>query len=123
MRGYGKGFGRGRGRPRMRRRISLDLEADYFKPAGIPMKDLEMVGLTLAETEALRLLDLEGMEQEEAAKKMSVSRATVWREIESARKKVADALVNGKAIQIMGKEGKLMSQRAVDNPNESRIIQ
>ncbi len=98
---------RGPGRPRLARRVSLDLEADYFKPAGIPMRDLEMVSLTLEETEALRLSDLEDLEQEDAAKRMGVSRRTFWRELQSARKKTADALVNGKAIKI---------ERACDKP-------
>jgi len=84
----------------MMRRVSLDLEADYFKPARIPMKELEVVSLTLEEAEAVRLSDLEDLEQEEAAKKMGVSRRTYWRELQSARKKIADALVNGKAIRI-----------------------
>ena len=94
------GFGRGPGRPRIMRRIALELEADYFKPAGIPMRELEMVSLTLEETEAIRLSDLDDLEQEDAAAKMGISRRTFWRELQSARKKIADALVNGKAIKI-----------------------
>ncbi len=102
----GCGWGRGPGRPRIARRVSLDLGADYFKPAGVSMTELEMVSLTLEETEALRLSDLEDLEQEEAAGDMGVSRRTFWRELQSARKKVADALINGKAIQIQ-KETKM----------------
>lgn len=99
-----RGFGRGRGRPRMRRRVALELGADYFKPAGIPLRELEEVALTVAELEALRLVDLEDLDQEDAAKKMEISRKTLWRELQSARKKVVDALVKGKAIQIQGGE-------------------
>ncbi len=99
--GYcGSQGGRGPGRPRLMRRVALNLEADYFKPAGIPMRELELVSLTLEETEAVRLSDLENLEQEDAAKKMGISRRTYWRELQSARKKIADALVNGKAIKI-----------------------
>lgn len=94
------GWGRGPGRPRIMRNITLELGADYFKPAGIPMRDLELVSLTLEETEAVRLSDLENLEQEDAAKKMGVSRRTYWRELQSARNKISDALVNGKAIKI-----------------------
>lgn len=76
--------------------------ADYFKPAGIPLSDLAEVGLTVDELEAVRLADLEGLYQEEAAKKMKISRQTFGNIIESARKKNADALVNVKAIRIEG---------------------
>lgn len=98
MRRCGCGFGRGR--PRMGRRVDLSLNADLFKPAGIPAMELELVSLTLPETEAIRLSDLEGLEQEAAAKKMGVSRRTFARELGSARKKIADAIINGKSISI-----------------------
>jgi predicted DNA-binding protein (UPF0251 family) len=96
--------GRGRGRPRMGRRIGLELGSDYFKPAGIPLRELSEVGLTVEELEAIRLVDLKDLDQEDAAKEMGVSRKTLWRELQSAREKIADALVNGKAIQISGGE-------------------
>ncbi len=95
-------FARGRGRPRMHRIVGQKPGADYFKPAGIPLPELDVVVLTVEEVEALRLVDFEGLEQETAAEKMGISRKTLWRELQSARKKVADALVNGKAIQIKG---------------------
>lgn len=103
-------FGRGRGRPKMARRVALDLGADYFKPVGVPMPELESVVLKVEELEALRLADLEGLEQEEAAKEMGVSRKTLWRELRSARKKIADALTNGKAIQIEGGTYKMVGR-------------
>lgn len=74
----------------------------YFKPAGTPMRLLEEISLTLDEFEALRLADLEGLYQEQAALKMGVSRPTFSRIVENARKKIADALVNGKALRIGG---------------------
>ena len=72
----------------------------YFKPRGIPLVELEEVVLGLDETEALRLADLEGRTQEEVGELMQVSRATVGRILESARRKVAEALVMGRALRI-----------------------
>ena len=68
------------------------------------MSSLESVGLGVDEFEAIRLKDLEGLEQTEAADSMRISQPTFHRVIEAARKKVADALVNGKAIRIEGGE-------------------
>lgn len=89
-------------RPRKNRRVSFLPEVTYFKPAGIPMSLLEEVRLTVDEVEAVRLKDVEELAQEECAVKMNVSRATFQRVLESARKKVAEALLNGKAIIIEG---------------------
>jgi len=77
-------------------------EVTYFKPAGIPLRDLEEMRMSVEEAEALRLKDLEGLEQEQAAGKMNVSRPTFQRVLASARLKIADALLNGKAIRIEG---------------------
>jgi len=74
---------------------------DYFKPAGIPLRVLEEVRLGADELESLRLADWEGLYHEVAAERMGVSRATFGRIVESARKKVADALLCGKAICIV----------------------
>jgi predicted DNA-binding protein (UPF0251 family) len=74
----------------------------FFKPAGIPLRALEEIQLTVEEAEAIRLKDLEGLEQEQGAEKMNISRPTFQRVLVSARKKVADALLNGKAIRIEG---------------------
>jgi predicted DNA-binding protein (UPF0251 family) len=76
----------------------------YFKPAGIEMRALEEVTLQLDEIEALRLTDLEGLYQEEAAARMGISRPTLSRISAEARWKVADALVNGKALRVEGGE-------------------
>ena len=89
-------------RPCKCRRISAEPEARYFKPRGIPCSSLLEVILTLDEFEALKLADLNGEYQEEAAKKMNVSRQTFGNIIEKARKKLADAIVNGKALKIEG---------------------
>ena len=89
-------------RPRFRRRIGWLPRLDYFRPDGVDDSNVEEVVLTLDELEALRLADLEGLYQEEAAKRMNVSRQTFGRIIEEAHRKVADAIVNGKAIRIAG---------------------
>jgi len=91
-----------RGRPKLLRQVGLELEADYFKPAGVPMSSLESIELDIEEAEAIRLMDLKGLSQEEAAEEMGISRGTLWRELQEARRKIADALINGKAIQIKG---------------------
>lgn len=75
-----------------------------MKPAGIPARELETVCLGYDEAEALRLADLEGLYQDAAARSMGVSRQTFGRIIESARRKSADALLNGKALRIEGGE-------------------
>lgn len=66
------------------------------------MSELDVVELTVEELEALRLIDLEGLEQEAAAMRMGVSRRTLWEELGRAREKVASALVRGHAIAIRG---------------------
>lgn len=90
------------GRRHLWRRVSSVPPVDYFKPAGIPMVNLQEVNLLVEEAEAIRLKDLEELEQEECADKMSVSRTTFSRILDSARRKIADALLNGKAIRIQG---------------------
>ncbi len=75
-----------------------------FKPAGIPLKDMEITHLALDELESLHLCDDKGMTQEEAGVCMGVSRGTVQRLVASARKKVAQALVGQKALAIVGDE-------------------
>lgn len=89
-------------RPHCLRQITRWPDATYFKPAGIPLRVLEEVTLALDEFEAVRLADLEGLYQEQAAEKMNISRPTFSRVVESGRKKIADALVNGKALRIEG---------------------
>jgi len=89
-------------RPRNCRRIGCMPQANYYKPRGIPLSALQHINLTYDELEAIRLADLEGLYQEKAAEKMNISRQTFGRIIESAHKKIADALVNGKALSIEG---------------------
>ena len=89
-------------RPQKCRRVAYMPGVTFFKPSGIPMRSLEEIQLSVGEAEALRLKDLEGMEQEPAAEKMNVSRPTFQRILSSARRKVADALLNGRAVRIAG---------------------
>jgi predicted DNA-binding protein (UPF0251 family) len=76
--------------------------ATWFKPAGVPLRELEEVVLTYDEIEALRLADAEGLYQEEVAEQMKISRATVGRILAAAHRKTAEALVHGKAIRVEG---------------------
>lgn len=91
-------------RPRNRRWVSNIPQIKYFKPAGVPLSQLEEIVLTLPELEALRHTDLEEMYHEQAAELMKVSRQTFGRIISEARKKIATALLMGKAIRIEGGE-------------------
>ena len=81
------------------RKVSFVPDNDYFYPV---QDNKEEVVMIVEELEAIRLSDLEGLEQGAAAEKMNVSRGTFQRIIKSARVKVADALVNGKGIKITG---------------------
>ena len=74
----------------------------YFKPIGIPLKFLTEAKLSVEEAEALRLKELQGLEQAAAAGRMGISRPTFQRVLASARKKVASAILNGKTIHIEG---------------------
>jgi predicted DNA-binding protein (UPF0251 family) len=89
-------------RPQKCRRVEFLPHLTYFKPAGIPLRDLEEVSMSIEEAEALRLKDLEGLEQEQGAGKMNISRSTFQRILASARQKIAEAILNGKAIRIEG---------------------
>lgn len=89
-------------RPKKSRWIAHQPGVSYFKPQGIPLRILEHIFLEVDELEAMRLADLQGLSQEDAARQMNVSRATFGRIVAEGRRKIADALVNGKAIRIEG---------------------
>ena len=89
-------------RPKYCRKIESEPGARCFKPEGIHPSFVENVVITLDEFEALRLADFEGLYQENCAARMNISRQTFGRIIDSARKKIADALVHGKALKIEG---------------------
>jgi uncharacterized protein len=89
-------------RPRKTKVIHNEPDITYFKPRSVPLKELEEVELTLDELEAMRLSDIEKLNQIDSAKKMIVHQSTFQRTLSRAREKVTDALVNGKAIKICG---------------------
>jgi predicted DNA-binding protein (UPF0251 family) len=88
-------------RPRLPRNIEFDPNVTYFKPQGVPMRFLEIVELSTEEMEAYRLRHIDDLDQREAAKRMRTSQSTYQRILYSAYKKIADALINGKAIRIV----------------------
>ena len=98
-------------RPRICRRVGFQPDITYFKPAGVRLRELKEVILGVDEFEAVRLKDLDGLEQEEADKKMNISQPTFHRLVLSARKKIADAIVNGKAIRIEGGNYRIFKSR------------
>ncbi|HDQ22403.1 MAG TPA: DUF134 domain-containing protein [Candidatus Uhrbacteria bacterium] len=87
-------------RPKLHRKIRFRPNVTYFKPQGVPMRFLDVVELTIEEVEAIRLKNIKGFEQEDAAKKMKTSQSTFQRILSSAYKKISSALINGKAIKI-----------------------
>jgi predicted DNA-binding protein (UPF0251 family) len=89
-------------RPKKCRKVEFFPEYTYFKPIGKSIDDLEEIILNLEELEAMRLKDIENLNQEQCARKMHVSRQTFQNIIDSARQKVAIALTSGKAINITG---------------------
>lgn len=89
-------------RPRKRRRVGAEPGHCYFKPQGVPLARLEETVLTIEEYEALRLSDFQQLSQTDASNKMGISQPTFHRLLSSARKKVSDAIINGKAIRIAG---------------------
>lgn len=99
-------------RPPKCRRVEFVPEITYFKPAGVPLIDLEEAILTVEELEAIRLKDLEGLEQKSCAERMHISRPTFHRILVSARVKIAQALVNGMAIRVDGGHYKHVPARA-----------
>jgi predicted DNA-binding protein (UPF0251 family) len=87
-------------RPKIRRRLRFNPRVLYFKPRGVPLRALSEVALALDEMEALKLYEVDGFDQVTAAKKMKVSQPTFARILDKAQKKIAEALVSGKAIRI-----------------------
>ena len=84
----------------MCRRVCFKPKTNYFKPKGIPMHHLEEVTLSKEEMETVKLKDFDGLEQIEAAKKMNTSQSTFQRILSSARSKISEAIVKGKALKI-----------------------
>ena len=110
-------------RPKFCRRVSQEPAYSIFKPAGVPAKMLNEIVLSVDEFEAVRLADLEGLYQEEAAEKMNVSRQTFGRIIGSARQKIARVLCEGLALRIEGGEVELPDKRTFKCENCKRTWQ
>ena len=87
-------------RPKIPRKLRFNPDVLYFKPRGIPLRALEEVVLNHDEVEALKLHDVDDLEQTEAAKKMNISQPTFGRILDGAYKKIAKAIIFGKAIRI-----------------------
>jgi uncharacterized protein len=87
-------------RPCKQRRIRGKPNSSHFKPAGIPRTELKEIILDMPEFEVIRLIDLEEIAQEQASKQMKISQPTLSRILKSARKKISDAIINGKSIKI-----------------------
>lgn len=101
------------GRPRKCRCVRQEPKIRYFKPQGVPSSLLQEIDLTIDECEALCFADRQGLYQVEAAKKMKISRSTFCNIIESARKKVAEAILCGKAIRIGGGTYRLAKAKSI----------
>ncbi len=89
------------GRPCLKRKINFDPKVNYFKPRGIRMADLEVVELKKEEFAAIHLKNIKNLDQRECAEKMKTSPATLQRILSSAYQKIATALTEGKAIEII----------------------
>lgn len=112
--------GRGAGRPMKPRVINRLPEVNRFVPAspeGKPIMGRDPITMTPDELEALRLVDYEGLLQEEAARRMGVSRGTVWRCLDSARRKVATMLSEGRELLIAFSE--LQTHQDDSKPSEA----
>ncbi|MDD3999224.1 MAG: DUF134 domain-containing protein [Candidatus Shapirobacteria bacterium] len=88
-------------RPKQKRCIRFNPEILYFKPRGVPLSALEEIELLSDELEALKLHDVDELDQIEAAKRMKVSQPTFGRILDKAYKKIAKAIIKGNAIKII----------------------
>ncbi len=107
-------------RPLKCRRVACDIPARYFKPQGIPMYALEEIELAQDEVEAMRLTDIEDLYQAEAAERMGVSRQTLGNIIARAHKKVALAIMQGKALRISGASTSEVPMAVVAEPETAQ---
>ncbi len=101
---------RRRGRPRMNRSIEGGSSARCYAPQCSPNEEDEVITLLPGEMAVLELIDLQDLEQEQAAAVLGVSRKTIWRDIHETHRKIADALIHGKTIQMAGCARKLEGQ-------------
>lgn len=104
-----------RGPRRRARCIGFDPSYTCFKPCGVRGRGLETLTLRADEFEALRLLDYEGLYQEECARRMGISRTTLSRTVEAARRKVVDALLHGKRLLIATEQAAVVASEAQES--------
>jgi len=109
-------------RPTHCRYVNQTPQTEYFKPCGIPLKDLQEVSISVEGLEALRLADEEGLTASDAATCMRISRHTFGRILTKTRASVADALINGKALRIEGGTYKLLSPIPISKEKKMPII-
>jgi len=103
-------------RPPKVRRVEHIPEVTYFKPQGVPLRNLEKIIITFEEMEAVRLKDREGLDQQDSADRMGISRPTFQRILTAARSKIAEALSTGKAIRIEGGVYRVTKKGRGDGP-------
>ena len=103
-------------RPMICRKVACDVPARYFKPQGVPMGCLDEIALSLDEVEAMRLTDIEDLYQADAAQRMGVSRQTLGNILARAHKKVATALMEGKALRISIADGTIQDPCPATHP-------
>jgi len=108
-------------RPKSCRRVGSQPNITYFKPRGVPLSELEEVVLTVDEFEAIKLSDHDGLYQEEAAVMMNVSRPTFGRVLNSAHGKIAEALVQAKALRIEGGKVEIAAAITPTEPREGNM--
>lgn len=94
-------------RPRKIKFVDFKPGVTYFKPRAVPLTEIEEVELTFDELESMRLVNIEKLSQEEAAKRMGVHQSTFQRTLARAREKITNALITGKAIKIKGGDYKM----------------
>ena len=87
-------------RPRLRRRLCADPKVTFYKPQGVPLRELSVVSIEHEEWEALRLRYMEGLDQVASAEQMHTSQSTLQRILSSAHEKLSRAVIEGKAIRI-----------------------
>lgn len=109
-------------RPKCCRQIGAMPGRNCFQPEGAESESCDEVQLNLDEYEAIRLADLEGLYQEQAAVRMNISRQTFGRIVETARRKVADVLVNGKVLRIAGGSVSMRAEKPVRCPHCRRAM-
>ncbi|RJR27007.1 DUF134 domain-containing protein [candidate division WWE3 bacterium] len=97
-------------RPKLRRHLRFNPEVIFFKPRGVPLRNLEVVELFPDEIEAIKLYFVDDLDQTKSAEMMKISQPTFARIVNSAMKKLSMAIVEGKAIQISHKDDAFKGQ-------------